>query len=114
VNVGANENQAATGTVNVQTFTGAIGAPAPAVENNAAADRPFSVNGATFLNEGAAIQRSCAIQKNACANAANSGQIEGGTGQCDAQEAACLASANAKVRRTIKARTSNKARALAA
>ncbi|KAM7198424.1 hypothetical protein V8F20_006185 [Naviculisporaceae sp. PSN 640] len=102
--------EAATGTVNVQTFAGDLGGPAPAVQSSAS-ERPFEVNGATFLNQGAAIQRSCAIQKNACANAANSGAIDGGTAQCDAQEAACLAAANTKkVRRSVKARTSSKAR----
>ncbi|KAM7219033.1 hypothetical protein V8F06_005625 [Rhypophila decipiens] len=101
--------EAATGTVNVQTFTGDLGGPAPPVESSAN-ERPFSVNGATFLNQGAAIQRSCAVQKNACANAANSGALDGGTAQCDAQEAACLSAANAKVRRSVKVRTSSKAR----
>lgn len=66
---------------------------------SSASERPFEVNGATFLNKGAAVQRSCAVQKNACSNAANSGDIEGGTGQCDEQEAACLAANNAKKRR---------------
>ncbi|KAK3389324.1 hypothetical protein B0H63DRAFT_97181 [Podospora didyma] len=86
---------AATATVNVQAFAGALGGPAPPVISSAS-ERPFEVNGATFLNIGAATQRSCAIQKNACSNAANSGQIEGGTGQCDTQEKACLAANAAK------------------
>jgi hypothetical protein len=95
---GANAAEAATGTVNVQSFTGALGGPAPAVISSAA-ERPFAVNGATFLNIGAAIQRSCAIQNNACSNAANSGQnIAGGVGACNAQEDACLAAANLKVK----------------
>ncbi|KAK4213478.1 hypothetical protein QBC37DRAFT_171973 [Rhypophila decipiens] len=108
-NANAGAAKAATGTVNVQTFTGDLGGPAPPVESSAN-ERPFSVNGATFLNQGAAIQRSCAVQKNACANAANSGALDGGTAQCDAQEAACLSAANAKVRRSVKVRTSSKAR----
>jgi hypothetical protein len=63
------------------------------------------VNGATFQNAGAAIQRSCAIQKNACANAANAGQLEGGTQQCDAQEDECRAAANLrKLRRSTSSR----------
>ncbi|KAK1749839.1 hypothetical protein QBC47DRAFT_439932 [Echria macrotheca] len=87
-------------TVNVQAFSGALGGPAPPVESTAGAERPFAVNGATFLNQGAAIQRSCAVQKNACANAANSGQLDGGAAQCDAQEKDCLAANSAKKRRS--------------
>ncbi|KAK0715556.1 hypothetical protein B0H67DRAFT_243108 [Lasiosphaeris hirsuta] len=88
---------AATATVNVQSFAGNIGGAAPPVISSAS-ERPFEVNGATFLNIGAAIQRSCAVQKNACANAANSGAVDGGTAQCDTQEAACLAASQAKRR----------------
>lgn len=90
---------AATGTVNVQAFTGALGGPPPPVESTAGADRPFNVNGATFLNIGAAVQRSCAVQKNACANAANSGALDGGAAQCDAQEDECKAANSLKRRR---------------
>ncbi len=88
--------EAASGTVNVQSFTGSLGGPPPPVESTAGADRPFNVNGATFLNAGAAIQRSCAIQKNACANAANAGQLAGGSQQCDAQEDQCRSTNNVK------------------
>ena len=88
--------QAASGTVNVQAFSGSLGGPPPPVESTAGADRPFNVNGATFLNAGAAIQRSCAIQKNACANAANAGQLAGGSQQCDAQEDQCRSTNNVK------------------
>ncbi|KAI4179004.1 MAG: hypothetical protein L6R41_008091 [Letrouitia leprolyta] len=77
---------------NVQTFTGALGgAPPPVIKSSG--DRPFSVNGNTFVNSGAALQRSCAIQHNACANATNSGKLGGGVGQCDAQEKECNATA---------------------
>ncbi|KAK0744922.1 hypothetical protein B0T21DRAFT_381019 [Apiosordaria backusii] len=109
-NGGGNDDNAEvpTGTVNVQTFTGALGGPAPAVISDPASNRPFSVNGNTFLNAGAAIQRSCAIQKNACANAANSGQIQGGAGQCDQQESQCLAAASRrKARRSTVGRRQN-------
>lgn len=99
-----NGNNAPSATVNVQTFTGTLGGAAPPVISSDA-DRPFAVNGATFLNAGAALQRSCAVQKNACANAANSGQIQGGTGQCDTQENACRAASAA--RRTRKQRRQN-------
>lgn len=59
---------------NVQTFTGNLGGAAPPVVEDDASDRPFSVDGATFLNKGAALQRSCSVQHNACASAANNGE----------------------------------------
>ncbi|CZT11247.1 related to cell wall mannoprotein [Rhynchosporium graminicola] len=91
-NAGANANAGAGGG-NVQTFTGALGAaPIPVIET-AGADRPFSVNGVTFVNSGAALQRSCAVQNNACANAVNSGAIDGDVKQCNDQEKACNAAA---------------------
>lgn len=80
---------AASGT-NVQTFTGTLGGPPPPVISSSGA-RPFSVKGDTFVNIGAALQRSCAVQHNACANAANSGALAGGVGQCETQETACNA-----------------------
>ncbi|KAI3543766.1 hypothetical protein CSPX01_06089 [Colletotrichum filicis] len=103
-NADANANNstadAATGTTNVQTFTGTLGGPAPPVTSDASADKPFSVNGATFLNAGAALQRSCAVQHNACANAANSGSGDISVSDCDAQEDDCLAaSSQTKLRR---------------
>ncbi|KXH49971.1 hypothetical protein CNYM01_12746 [Colletotrichum nymphaeae SA-01] len=103
-NADANANNstadAATGTTNVQTFTGTLGGPAPPVTSDPSADKPFSVNGATFLNAGAALQRSCAVQHNACANAANSGSGDISVSDCDAQEDDCLAaSSQTKLRR---------------
>ncbi|KAL1857098.1 hypothetical protein Daus18300_010441 [Diaporthe australafricana] len=80
---------------NVQTFKGNLGGPAPAVTEDDASDRPFSVNGATFLNKSAALQRSCAVQHNACANAANSGKADIAVADCDQQEDACNAAAAA-------------------
>ncbi|RKU46986.1 hypothetical protein DL546_007510 [Coniochaeta pulveracea] len=85
---------------NVQKFTGTLGgAPPPIVSGTG--NRPFTVNGNTFVNIGAAIQRSCDVQHNACANAANSGTISGGVGQCETQQQACVAAntASAKARR---------------
>ncbi|KAL8795167.1 MAG: hypothetical protein Q9195_002322 [Heterodermia aff. obscurata] len=73
---------------NIQTFTGTLGGAPPPVTSSASS-RPFSVNGATFLNAAAALQRSCSIQHNSCANAANSGTLPGGVAQCDTQENAC-------------------------
>lgn len=80
----------------MQTFTGSLGGVAPPVESTAGADRPFAVNGATFTTAGAALQRSCSVQKNACANAANAGQLSGGTQQCEAQETECRAASSLK------------------
>ncbi|EXF81273.1 hypothetical protein CFIO01_07793 [Colletotrichum fioriniae PJ7] len=102
-NANANNNgtaDAATGTTDVQTFTGTLGGPAPPVTSDPSAEKPFSVNGATFLNAGAALQRSCAVQHNACANAANSGSEDISVSDCDAQEDDCLAaSSQTKLRR---------------
>jgi len=83
---------------NIQTFTGTLGGPPPPVVSSAG-NRPFSVNGNTFVNSGAALQRSCSIQHNACADAANSGNLAGGVGQCDTQENACNALIPSKVKR---------------
>jgi len=91
-NAGAIANAGAANGANVQTFAGALGGAAPAVIESAG-DRPFSVNGATFVNSGAALQRSCAVQNNACANAVNSGALDGDVAQCADQEKACNAAA---------------------
>ncbi|KAL9012553.1 MAG: hypothetical protein Q9173_002687 [Seirophora scorigena] len=87
----AEDNKSAKGH-NIQTFTGDLGGlPPPVIQSSG--DRPFSVNGNTFVNSGAALQRSCAIHHNVCANAANGGELAGGVGQCDAQEKDCNAAA---------------------
>lgn len=97
-------NSASSGN-NVQTFTGALGGAAPPVIKDDSSDRPFSVNGATFVNSGAALQRSCAVQHNACASAANAGNTAFSVGDCGTQEDACNAAAAAKKsRRTVKYR----------
>ncbi|KXN88228.1 hypothetical protein AN958_07687 [Leucoagaricus sp. SymC.cos] len=80
---------------NLQTFTGALGgATAPAVK---AGGKGFIVEGSDeFKNIGAALQRSCDIQHNQCANIANSqaGRSSGLTvNQCDQQNNACRAAA---------------------
>lgn len=80
---------------NVQTFTGDLGGPAPPVIFTAGAARPFAVDGTTDVNKPAALQRSCDVQKNACADAANSGKLAGGVGQCDTQHSACIAAGSA-------------------
>lgn len=82
---------------NLQTFTGALGGLPPAV---AVGGRGFAVAGEdasteSFLNLSAAIQRSCSVQHNTCADAANSGSTAGLTvSQCDAQETTCNAAAS--------------------
>jgi hypothetical protein len=58
---------------NLQTFTGTLGASADAITFSGDTTRPFLVNGNTFVNFAAAAQRTCDIQFNACADAANSG-----------------------------------------
>ncbi|KAI0972103.1 hypothetical protein F4678DRAFT_68676 [Xylaria arbuscula] len=68
------------------------GIAAPAVTNSGDTSRPFAVNGNTFVNQGAAIQRSCDIQQNACSNAANSGASFTVT-DCQTQQQQCNASA---------------------
>lgn len=82
-------------TNNIQSFDGALGGLPPAVVQSSSA-RPFSVNGDSFVNMAAALQRSCSVQHNACADAVNSGQIAGGMAQCETQEGACNASATAR------------------
>lgn len=82
---------AASGT-NLQTFTGALGGAAPPVVNNGDAKRPFTINGDTFVNLNGALGRSCDVQKNACANLANSGDATvTSVAQCDDQNAQCHA-----------------------
>jgi len=75
---------------NVQAFTGSLGSPPVPVENVGGA-RPFVVNGSSFVNFGAACQRSCDVQHNRCANAANAKTDANLTSvsQCDTQDTAC-------------------------
>jgi hypothetical protein len=76
---------------NVQKFSGTLGGPPPPVVSSAG-DRPFSVNGNTFVNVGAAVQRSCDIQNNACSNAVNSGKLNGqSVSDCNTQQQKCEA-----------------------
>ncbi|KAL0064683.1 hypothetical protein AAF712_008381 [Marasmius tenuissimus] len=79
---------------NLQTFTGALGGEtAPAVTPGG---RGFQVAGSDdFLNVGAALGRSCDIQKNKCANVANSGGGDFSVSDCDAQGNECRAAISA-------------------
>jgi len=82
------------GGVNVQTFTGDLGGAPPAVVSSQAdPKRNFAVDGSTFVNAGAALQRSCAVQHTKCANGANSGSLDVSVSDCDAQQAQCNAAA---------------------
>ncbi|KAI8962324.1 hypothetical protein F5Y11DRAFT_323134 [Daldinia sp. FL1419] len=98
-NNSSNGGTATTG-VNVNAFTGSVGsAPVPVISSTA--DKPFSVNGAEFLNQGAAIQRACDVQKNACANAANGGDKTISVSDCDAQQQQCVAQNGKKRRQSV-------------
>jgi len=89
----ATEEATSAGGVDVQSFTGTLGdAPPPVISS--AGDRPFSVKGDTFVGINAALTRACDVQHNACANAANSGALDGGVAQCETQLAACKAANN--------------------
>ncbi|KAJ7935579.1 hypothetical protein B0H13DRAFT_2649708 [Mycena leptocephala] len=91
VNTGAasSSTAAASSAGNVQTFTGALGGQA-APPVTAGGSKGFVVDGSEFINEAGALGRSCDVQHNLCANAANSG---GGfsVSDCDAQNNACHA-----------------------
>lgn len=89
---------ATAGGKNVQTFTGALGGPAPAVIQDVSSNRPFSVDGSTFLKAKAALGRSCAMQHNTCADAANAGAAFS-IADCGAQQEACNAAAAASTAR---------------
>jgi hypothetical protein len=72
---------------NSQSFTGALGGiAATPVLDSGDAKRPFSVKGDTFVNIGAALQRSCDQQFNGCANLANGGSEDISTSACQAQK----------------------------
>ncbi|KAK1585018.1 uncharacterized protein LY79DRAFT_635738 [Colletotrichum navitas] len=89
---GADSGAGAAAGTNVQTFTGTLGGlPPPVIQSTG--DRPFSVNGDTFVGKSAALGRSCDVQHNACARAANSGQLSGGVSQCDVQNTQCRSQA---------------------
>jgi len=75
---------------NLQTFTGNLGGAPPPVT---AGGKGFVTNGSDFLNLAAALGRSCDVQHNACANAANSGSGSFSVSDCDTQDTACKAAA---------------------
>jgi len=79
---------------NLQTFTGALGGvTAPAVT---ASGNQFQVEGNSLFNDvQSAISRSCDVQHNDCADAANASGNKGGftVGACDTQQDQCQATA---------------------
>ena len=76
---------------NSQSFTGALGGiAATPITDSGNEDRPFQVKSDTFVNIGAALQRSCDQQFNACANAANGGDGAFSTQECQAQKGECF------------------------
>ncbi|KAF1997379.1 hypothetical protein P154DRAFT_537204 [Amniculicola lignicola CBS 123094] len=82
---------------NIQSFTGALGgvAATPIVDSGDE-DRPFLVAGATFVNIGAALQRSCDQQQNGCFNLVNgAGDVDFDQADCAAQKQACDAAGGA-------------------
>ncbi|KAF1967838.1 hypothetical protein BU23DRAFT_559000 [Bimuria novae-zelandiae CBS 107.79] len=75
---------------NFQTFTGALGGiAATPITDSGNADRKFQVKGDTFVNIGAALQRSCDQQFNACANKANGGDRTLSVSACADQKTQC-------------------------
>ncbi|TGO39366.1 hypothetical protein BHYA_0055g00180 [Botrytis hyacinthi] len=89
----AKASKTTTPSIAKSSSTSALGGiTAPPVTNSGDSARPFSVNGNTFVNEAAALQRSCDIQFNACADAFNGGKANGfSIGDCQTQENSCLA-----------------------
>jgi hypothetical protein len=89
----ASSAAAALSSANLQKFTTGLGGVlAPAVTVGGTG---FVVAGnSDFVNLSAAIDRSCAVQHNACADAANANKNAGFTvGNCDTQETQCNAAA---------------------
>jgi len=84
----------ATSGTNLQTFTGALGgiAPPPVV----AGGEGFETDNSQFVNIAAALGRSCDVQHNQCADAAN-GSAKGSftVGDCDTQDTQCKAAGSA-------------------
>ncbi|ESZ95418.1 hypothetical protein SBOR_4159 [Sclerotinia borealis F-4128] len=64
----------------------------PNIETTSDPDRPFSVKGNTFTDREDAVDRACAIQHNACADAVNNGGLsDADVGDCDGQQQTCVA-----------------------
>jgi hypothetical protein len=87
-----NQNNAQVQGGNLQTFAGALGGAPPQVN---VGGRGFEVeNNSDFLNLSAALGRSCDVQHNKCANAANSG-ADFEVSDCEKQLGDCRAAIQA-------------------
>ncbi|KAK8051955.1 hypothetical protein PG993_003340 [Apiospora rasikravindrae] len=85
---------------NLNKFSGSTGAAPIPITSDAASKKPFGVNGSQFVNLGAAAQRACDVQKNACANSVNGGKDNSITvADCDAQQQQCVSANGGKKRR---------------
>ncbi|TGO28084.1 hypothetical protein BPAE_0032g00270 [Botrytis paeoniae] len=81
-----------TGPAPTGTAAAVGGIQPPNVETTTDPDRPFSVNGNTFTDIEDAVDRSCAIQHNACADAINNGDLSDvEISDCDDQLSKCVA-----------------------
>ncbi|KAK4229047.1 hypothetical protein QBC38DRAFT_473578 [Podospora fimiseda] len=84
---------------NLQAFTGALGGlGASAILNSGDPDRPFEVDGDTFIDFDTAANRACDNQKNRCAEAANNLK-QFSVGDCDRQSETCKSEAAATTNR---------------
>ncbi|RKF61364.1 hypothetical protein OnM2_043073 [Erysiphe neolycopersici] len=92
---------------NVQTFTGTKGGPPPEVIETLGSTRPYNVKGDTFVGKNVALRRSCDIQHNACANAANAANSGGGgsVAECEDQQKKCIEAASALTKRFVERRS---------
>lgn len=89
---GANDGGNNNGGGAVQVSSGNLGGPPPVVEDSGDVNRPFRVNGNTFVNQAAAVERACDIQRNACFDGINRGQISGSSiNDCEQQRSGCRA-----------------------
>ncbi|KAF8256605.1 hypothetical protein EI94DRAFT_1475077, partial [Lactarius quietus] len=89
---GNSSTPASNGGKNLQTFTGSLGATAPSVTQTS--DGEFQVeNNASFKQLNNACQRSCDVQHNQCADAANSSGNKGNltVAACGMQQNQCSA-----------------------
>ncbi|EMR62352.1 hypothetical protein UCREL1_10703 [Eutypa lata UCREL1] len=79
-------------TLNLQTFTGALGGfAAAAISQSSDPERPFEVDGETFTDSLSAVNRACDNQFQECQQEANANQDTAGfaVGDCDVQNIDC-------------------------
>jgi hypothetical protein len=89
---GADNNGGGGGSGGASAASAVGGIAAPEVVDTGDSNRPFGVNGNSFVNKAAAVQRACDIQNNQCSDAVNSGSLGGVTlDACNSQTAQCVA-----------------------